>query len=55
MAHRQGRDFVTRIDERGHGLLNCGAGAADHGLVLTIDVGDHHVAIDGFQGALDFL
>ena len=36
-----------------HGLLNGLAGAADDGLVLAVNVGDHDIAVDGLQNALD--
>ena len=54
MAHRQGYDVVSRLEENLRGLLNGLAGATDNGLAIAIDVGDHHVASDRFQNSLDF-
>ena len=49
-----GTALKPAVQEGFHCLLNCLALTADDGLALAVDVGDHHVAVDGFQGLLDF-
>ena len=54
MTDRQWRDFVSCSLENLHGFRNGIAVASDHGLVVAVDVGDHHVAVDRLQDSFDF-
>ena len=54
MAHRQ-RDYVVAgLQEFLHRLFDRFAGASDDRLLPAVDVGDHHVIINGLQYPLDF-
>ena len=48
-----GTTLYPAFCERRHGLLDRGAGAADDGLVLAVDIGDDDVAVDRLQDPFD--
>src|SRR5579863_3402580 len=54
MADRQSCDFVSGFLENFNCLLDCFAGAPDHGLMVAVDVRDHQVSVDGLHKSLDF-
>ena len=55
VTHRQRHSVDAGLQENLQRLLDCLALTADDCLALTVDVGDHDVAVDGFQGLLDLL
>ncbi len=55
MAYRQLNDLGAFGGQCRRGGLDRGRGAADHRLVLGVDVGDHDVPVDGLQRGLDLV
>ena len=55
VAHRQQAGGEAGFLQRFHRLLDPVGGAADHRLAVTVDVGDHHVPLDGVDDLFDFL
>ena len=54
MADWQFRNFVASFLKNFHGLRHGISRAADHRLMLTVDIGDYDVALHRFQDSLDF-
>src|SRR5262252_822856 len=55
MADRQRYRVESGVQEDLYGLLDGLARAADHSLVVAVDVGDHDVTVDGLDDAFDLL
>ena len=55
VAHRQGHHFVACFLQNFRGVFHCLGCTADHRLMIAVDIGDHHVTLDGLQDSLDFI